>query len=90
MTNEEELAHHYIKFTTTSILEQDIKTIKRINTCLSKYYRTTRPVYLDEVKNIIITLSNTICIERAIDNIMVYIEDQYIEVIRTILEEDFI
>jgi hypothetical protein len=87
MTNEIKLAHSYYVYNITSMLEQDVKFIKKINTVLHKYERSMKEQYPLEVKNILITLQNSIDIKKAKFEILYYIEDDFKETVEQYIEE---
>jgi septin family protein len=87
MANEQLLAQYYMRYTTSSMLEQDVKTLKKINTCLNKYFRTLRPSYMEEAKNLLSSVGNSVDIQSCEDVILSYIDEQYTEVVRLLIEE---
>ena len=84
MSNEM-FAHSYKKYTTTLMLEADIKNIKKLNNILFKFYKTEKLNYIFEATNIIKSLSNYIDIKEAREHILEYIEEEYKYIIEVMI-----
>lgn len=76
MSNES-FAHHYERYSTTLMLESDVKNIKKINNIIFKYFKTGKQSYIYEVINILKCLKNYINIYEAKKDILEHIDDDY-------------
>lgn len=84
--NEIKLAHYSKCFMTTPLFLTYIKLLSKINTCMGKFTKTQKQIYIEECKNILLTINNSINIYRDNSIILVYIDEPYKERIKQILE----
>jgi len=55
------LVNHYRNgFLTSSMIDNDIKSIKKLNNAFVKLKKTEKQIYVDEIRNILKTLNNNI------------------------------
>jgi hypothetical protein len=87
LTNEMKLASRYRKYSTTPMIDSDIRFIRKINTALNKHERTLKPMYLLETKNILTAINNTINTREGTEEILYYIEDKFKIMVRQYIEE---
>lgn len=81
----ESFAHHYERYSTTLMLESDIKNVKKINNIIFKYFKTKKLSYISEVINILKCLNNYINIFEAQNDILAHIDENYGRIVLTII-----
>lgn len=69
-----EIAHCYRKYSLTMFLENDIKSIKRINIVYGRFLKSKKVTYILEIINILTILNNTIDIIKCKQAILSYID----------------
>lgn len=78
MTNlKQELFKHYKVFRTTDLIEDDIKSIKKINNLITKFKNTEKDKYKLEIINILKMIQN-----------MVSFEGNFLDIIKAEIIED--
>ena len=87
MNNEAALANMYKVFMSTQLIELDIKSIRKINNTYLKYTRTGKEIYVLEIYNILLGLSNHLDLKEAEQFILYYIEEDIREKISFIIKK---
>jgi hypothetical protein len=88
MENEIKLAHYARRYMTTSLFLSYIKSLSKINACMGKYFKTGKELYQDECRNILLTVNNSINIYKDIPLILFYIDKDYKDIIKNMMEPD--
>jgi len=82
------LIDHYRKgFLTSSMIDNDIKLIKKINNLFAKLEKTEKSIYIEEIKNILKILNNVIKIGEILMIFHDNVEPKYHEKLQQYIEE---
>ena len=80
------------KFVTTSMMDDDIKLMKKLNTLFGKLERTDKEIYVQEIINVVKILNNTFELTKVLVVLYECVEIKYHKtmdyVIQNVIEED--
>lgn len=80
------------KFVTTSMMDNDIKLMKKLNTLFGKLERSDKEVYVQEIINVIKTLNNVFQLEKVLVVLYECVDIKYHKtmdfVVQSVLEEN--
>jgi hypothetical protein len=75
------------KFVTTSVLEEDIKLMKKLNTLFCKLEKSDKEVYVQEIINLVKILNNTFQIEEILVVLYECVDLKYHKTLDYIIQE---
>lgn len=79
--------YYKISFVTTSMLEEDLKLIKKLNNLFVKLEKTNKDIYVREIINVLKILNNVIQIEYIISVIYECVDIEFHETLNFVLKK---